>query len=327
MRPEFIPHASYQDFLLEQLRLHYSGGILVVHKDDWPLIAKLWITDLSPLTTLLRPHYDDKGPQPRDPASMFRSYLLYLLVRPEIGITDWVREMHRVPLYAILSGFHPGDIPGVGTFYDFFPRLWASERKHATPRVKSTRWRRGKPKKGEKGEKSPTKPGRVKRLVEWLLPRIDQKKSLPSDRLFEFFQSQFLAVSANFGLLGDLTKLNAAGDGTPIATASLPRSKPTCHCRAQVLRNAIIPASIPSRTATPGGTARGRNTSTDTMRTSSAPVTARMTSRCIPGCSPHQAMIRSALSLVLLNLRNVSPWAHWIKSCSTPPMTLKPSTS
>ena len=32
------------------------------------------------------------------------------------------------------------------------------------------------------------KPGRVKRLVKWLLPRLDQKKDLPSDRLFDFFQ-------------------------------------------------------------------------------------------------------------------------------------------
>jgi len=235
LKPSLIPHASYQDFVLEQLRLHYSGGILLIHKDDWPLIAKLWITDLSPLTTLLRPHYDDKGPEPRDPASMFRSYLLYLLVRPEIGITDWVREMHRVPLYAILSGFPPGDIPGVGTFYDFFPRLWAAERKHFTAKVKSARSRKRKPKKGKKGEKAPAKPGRVKRLVEWILPRLDQKKQLPSDRLFEFFQSQFLAISAGLGLLGDLTKLNAAGDGTPLATASYSRSKPTCTCRAQGL--------------------------------------------------------------------------------------------
>jgi hypothetical protein len=123
MKPLFIPHASYQVFVLKQLQLHYSGGILVVHKDHWPLIAKLWITDLSPITTMLAPLYEDKGPESRDPASMLRSYLVNLLVRPELGITAWVKEMYTVPLYAILSGFQPGDIPGVGTFYDFFPRL------------------------------------------------------------------------------------------------------------------------------------------------------------------------------------------------------------
>ena len=46
---------------------------------------------------------------------MFRSFLLFLLTKPEIGITAWVNELYRVPLYAILSGFVPGDVPGVGT--------------------------------------------------------------------------------------------------------------------------------------------------------------------------------------------------------------------
>jgi hypothetical protein len=69
--------------------------------------------------------YNAKGPQPRDPASMLRSYLLFLMTKPEIGVTEWINEMKRVPYYAILSGFEPGDLPSVGTFYDFFKRLWA----------------------------------------------------------------------------------------------------------------------------------------------------------------------------------------------------------
>jgi hypothetical protein len=154
MKPAFIPHAFYQDFVLTQLQKHYSGGIFVIHKDDWSLITKLWITDLSHITTMLRPFYDDKGPQPRDPASMLRSYLLNLLVRPELSVTGWVKEMYKVPLYAILSGFEPGDIPGVGTFYDFFPRLWACERKNYTSKVKSLK-RKRRPKKGKKGKKAP----------------------------------------------------------------------------------------------------------------------------------------------------------------------------
>src|SRR5699024_815887 len=37
--------------------------------------------------------------------------------------------------------------------------------------------------------------------------------------------------------LGDVNKLNVAGDGTPIITASHIRSKPTCNCRAQGIAN------------------------------------------------------------------------------------------
>ncbi|MBE1557191.1 hypothetical protein H4683_004330 [Filibacter limicola] len=59
------------------------------------------------------------------------------------------------------------------------------------------------------------------------------KKELPSDRLFDLFQSQIISVSAKLGLLGDVEQLNVAGDGTPLVTSSHTRSKSTCHCRAQ----------------------------------------------------------------------------------------------
>lgn len=152
LKPVFVPHSSYQSFILESLHQYYSGDILVLRNRDWPIICKLFITDLSHATTLLRDSYDDKGPEPRDPASMLRSYLLFLLTRPEIGITKWVDRMYSIPLYAILSGFEPGDIPGVGTFYDFLSRFWSADENNIKPRKKP---KKRKPKKGKKGEKSP----------------------------------------------------------------------------------------------------------------------------------------------------------------------------
>lgn len=232
MKPVFIPHSSYQSFVFEQLRSNYGPGIVIVNK-DWPLVLKLWNTDLSHLTTMLQPVYSDQGPESRDPASMFRSFLVFLLTNPEKGLTEWVNEMKRTPIYAILSGFPLGDIPGVGTFYDFFKRLWPAVDKHIKP--KKQRRRKGKTKKGKKkGEKAPTTtPGRVERLVKWVMRHADKKTSLPSDQLFHFFQSQIVAVSAKRGLLGDISALSAAGDGTPIVTAAYPRSKSTCDCRAR----------------------------------------------------------------------------------------------
>jgi len=76
VKPTFITHQIYQDFVMEQLQQHDSGGILVLVHNDWPTIAKLWMTDLSYTTTLLHPLYKDKGPAPHDPASMLRSYLI-----------------------------------------------------------------------------------------------------------------------------------------------------------------------------------------------------------------------------------------------------------
>lgn len=234
LKPVIKLHETYQSFVIEQLQQHYAGGLLVLVNKDWPLITKLWITNLADITTSLRDLYCARGPAPRDPASMLRSFLLFLLTKPEIGITAWVDELHRVPLYAILSGFEPGDVPGVGTFYDFFARLWAASKNSIRPHMNK---RKRKPKKGKKkGEKAPTTThGRIMRLANWMMRHINTQKDLPMDRLFRFFQSQFLAVSARLGLLGDMGALSIAGDGTPVVTAAYPRSKPTCNCHAQGL--------------------------------------------------------------------------------------------
>lgn len=233
MKPIFVPHSDYQHFVLKQLRTYSGPGLVFLHQ-DWPLIAKLWMTDFSPITVFLYDDYSNRGPEAKDPASMFRCYLLYLMTHPEKGLTEWCNILKRTPLYAILSGFDFDDLPGVGTFYDFFERLWPAVDKHLKPKKQPKRRSRSKIKKGKKGEKAPTTtPGRVKRLAEWMMRHADKKTALLDDRLFDFFQSQILSVSAKLGLLGDLSALSAAGDGTPIVTAAYPRSKSTCDCRAR----------------------------------------------------------------------------------------------
>lgn len=66
-----------------------------------------------------------------------------------------------------------------------------------------------------------------------MMRHADKKTGLPADKLFDFFQSQIVSVSAKFGLLGNLSALGTAGDGTPVVTSAYPRSKPTCDCRAR----------------------------------------------------------------------------------------------
>jgi hypothetical protein len=233
LKPALISHACYQQSLFDQFRRYYGPTFVIINK-DWPLVTKFWMTDLSSMTTLLQDLYSNRGPEPRDPASMFRSFLLLMMTNPTMGITEWINEMKRTPLYAILSGFKVNDIPGVGTFYDFFKRLWTSSNKHL--RVQKRKRRKSKPKKGKKGEKAPTAtPGRVARLVSWVMRHVAKKTDLPADRLFLFFQDNILSVSARLGLLGDCSALSASGDGTPIVTAAYSRSKSTCDCRAQGL--------------------------------------------------------------------------------------------
>lgn len=244
MKPAFIPHQAYQDFVVSQLNEHYSTGILMLVKNDWPTIKKLWLADLSRTTTWLSDTYSDsgKGTKPRDPASMLRSYLLYLLVQPTLSITEWVDQLRRVPLYAILSGFEPGDTPGVGTFHDFFNRIWASDEANTKKKIQPKRKKKNRKKRPKKGKKeTPRNPGIVEKLVDRYFRYGAKQKLLPQDRLFNFFQSQFLAVSAQFGLLGNLDAISVAGDGTPLETARYPRSKPTCDCRAQGLKECHHP--------------------------------------------------------------------------------------
>ena len=237
MLPTNHSHEAYREFVASQIQLHYVGGILSLVPSDWVFIEKLWITDLSGTADFLKNQYSTRGPKPVNPDCMIRAYLLMLLTREGYSITHWVDQLRRIPLYAILSGFEPGKTPGVGTFYDFFRRLWNAN----SPNIKKHEKRRKrKPKKGtKKGEKAPTtSPGKVARLVNRVL-RYKDSPSLqqPFDRLFDFFQSNFLTVSADLGLLGLLDSLSVAGDGTPIVTSALLRSKSICDCRAQGLEN------------------------------------------------------------------------------------------
>ncbi len=144
--------------------------------------------------------------------------------------------MKRIPYYAIISGFQPDDIPGIGTFYDFFKRLWASSSDNLKPQKQKKR--KHKVKKGKKCEKAPnTTPGKVKRLDEWIIRHGNIETSLPSERLFHFFQTQILAISSKLGLLGDINSLSISGDATPIVTYVYHRSKPTCSCHSQSITN------------------------------------------------------------------------------------------
>src|SRR5699024_1931279 len=122
LKPVFVPHATYQDFVLNQLQEHYSGGILTLVNSDWPIITKLWMTDLSEITKMIGDTYGKRGPVPQDPASMMRSYLLLLLTHPTLSDTKWVDRLKRVTIYAILSVIEPENTPGIGTFYAWFTR-------------------------------------------------------------------------------------------------------------------------------------------------------------------------------------------------------------
>ncbi len=58
----------------------------------------------------------------------------------ELGITsidEWIEFLGSFPSLAIISGFTPGDIPGIGTFYDFLKKLYLMDKDKSSAKGKT----------------------------------------------------------------------------------------------------------------------------------------------------------------------------------------------
>ena len=118
-------HTAYQNtFVSEFLKLY--PDLFSLSRESWDYIVQFGYLDLSLTDTIMQECYSIFGPEPRLPSCMLRSYLLALKLKVT-SITQWCRMLKESPWYSILSGFTVGDPPGVGTFYDFFTRVWKSD--------------------------------------------------------------------------------------------------------------------------------------------------------------------------------------------------------
>lgn len=144
-------HADYQNFVVTNLRKYYPDPNALA-RSTWDIIERFWNLDLSFTDTFMADKYSKFGPAPRTPSSMQRSYLLSIDFKVT-SITEWAAQLKINPLYAILSGFEPGNTPGVGTFYDFINRLWNSDDDHMSPHIHPLKTKVKKPKtKGTKAD-------------------------------------------------------------------------------------------------------------------------------------------------------------------------------
>lgn len=241
-------HKQFQDFVKQQLQFHCLHSTLAqsVFANEKAL-AFVWSADLSKVVDIVGCRYSpNNGTPARDPGDMFRSLLLMEFLR-ERSIDAWVNSMRSAPIFAILSGFLPDDVPGVGTFYDFINRLWLSSSAHLARKVRKPR--RKKPRKGrKKGDKSPLKrPGAVKRLVDRFIEHPPEFHSRPHDLFQKIFKECFVVPSAKHGILGDVNALSIAGDGTSARTGASCYGKATCDCR----KNRIFTCKCPRRFSDP----------------------------------------------------------------------------
>ena len=218
-------HGAYQDFVVRQMRDHYANpaelpsGLL-------DIAERFWRKDLTGVNTIMRGVYSPFGPRPRPACCMLRSYLLSIALH--FSVTKWVDQMRTVPAYAILSGFAFGDTPGVGTFADFFTRLWQYNERNSSPNEHPPKAKVTKPNK--KGEKAAP----VERItVAELLSQLEENQPSPQQPfslLFQVFQQEFLNESVDRGLLTP-SELALSGDGTPIVTSAQQRKKRLCDCK------------------------------------------------------------------------------------------------
>ena len=219
-------HSAYQNtFVFEFLKLFPDP--FVIPKDIWDIIVKFWYLDLSQTDIIMQDYYSLHGkPASRFPSCLLRSYLLSIALNVT-SITKWCGMLKITPLYAILSGFPVDDTPGVGTFYDFFNRLWQSDNPNYISQIKH---KKVKAEKGKKhGDKTPCDTNSAASKLLPFLQRFSLPNTNPFYLIFKLYKAQFLDLSVQKGLV-DPAHLSLAGDGSPIETARLERSKRICKC-------------------------------------------------------------------------------------------------
>ena len=221
-------HADYQNFVVTNLRKYYPDPN-VFSRDTWDIIERFWNLDLSYTDELLAAKYSKFGPAPRTPSCMQRSYLLSIDFKVH-SITDWAAQLKINPLYAILSGFDFGNTPGVGTFYDFFKKLWDSDSDNLSPHIRPLKKKKVEQPK-QKGSKAlPVEKVTVDQLFKSLETDSFSIDDQPYTSLFKIYSHEFLTVSISKGFI-DPSSLSIAGDGTPVVTSARERKHRICDCK------------------------------------------------------------------------------------------------
>jgi hypothetical protein len=193
--------------------------------------------------------------KPRDPVCMLRSLILMTVLKVT-GITFWVDQLRYVSLFAILSGFEPDDVPGIGNFYDFMKRIVDGpypKPDHNTVKRSQINARKHlrnlKREKGSSKNDFNTNCRRSEKLVDKLLnnsdlPRVDDLNKTLEDLLFQ----SGIIPSVESGLLQSLDKPVISGDGSILETAASSYGKSTYSCRKEGVFQCDHPRSFTSPT-------------------------------------------------------------------------------
>lgn len=227
MKPVPESHLDYRGSLTRRMQRYWISW-----KSQPAPVREIFIRfrnlDLSLVDQLMACKYSSLGVHPRQPSCMLRSLLLMIATK-STSIPSWVTTLHTSPFYAILSGFDPKDLPGVGTFYDFMSRLWNLNSGNFNPHKQPPKIKKvKKPKvKGQKADSIESVS--VADLISSLSSVSFSTDQEAYGLLFQIFRTCFLDESIRQGKIHP-DNLHIAGDGTPVVTAARFRAHHTCDC-------------------------------------------------------------------------------------------------
>ena len=234
--PPLRKHDQYVSFVKQACipikqpcrHLHVKYELFLLNLDTLrPIVAHLYSSDM--------------GATAKPPEDMLRS-LLAMVMCGVFSIDDWVDMMRSQPFYAIISGFEPDNVPGVGTFFLFIDRLLGlvdNPPKHIRkPRPKS---RDTKSQSKDKNKdtvkhqdiinrlaKRIMKAGKALKRNEWAFDPSAKYHRFEAV-LKEIFYTIFVPRSVELGLI-DIANLYVTADSTKLSTYANPHGKRICSC-------------------------------------------------------------------------------------------------
>lgn len=234
-----MSHTTYRTHLKSYLTAHANDPLLAqtttAYARELVILSRLDLTPVEPLLTAL--YCPVIRTRPRDPLAMFRALLLMLL-RRVTGITAWVQTLRGTPFLAVLAGFAPDDVPGVGTFYDVLHRLVNGPYQPPCPHahrpaddLSHRTIRRLHDATDDRHAYPPIYHSESEALVADLHARADEPlpDTLTTRLAILLVQAGILPTIAD-GLLDHLDQLAASGDGSALDTDASPHGQRTCDC-------------------------------------------------------------------------------------------------
>ena len=175
---------------------------------------------------------------------MLRAFMLMTLLRISC-IIRCVGETKYTALYAILCGFEPEDVPGVGTYYGFKNRIVDGPfRRRGENETPKSVWnvmahaRNFKSEKEAKRHEIDPYHSQSEKLAKKLLDEADRPRDEGFEKILEDLLLQAgVLPSIESDVLGEIDSMIVSGDGSILPTAASAEGKPLCSCRKQGVCN------------------------------------------------------------------------------------------